>query len=462
MSPRFSLSEMFLRTQTDERLCALVSDGHSRAFAVLVERHRVTLLRAAGRVGGPQRAEDVVQEALLRAWRALAAGTRVEHVPAWLHQIVRNTALNHLASARGLEEPLPDELADPQQLADAIAARQMAHDLLARIAELPNRQRTALVETELAGRSREAIAADLGLSEGAVRQLVHRARSSVRVAMTAITPFPLAAWIARRGVAPGAVDRLAGLPHGGAARSPLLEALGGGSAAGTGVLLKGGAAIIAAGALGGGLAWRELSHTHAHRRVHHAAAAPGHTAAAAGSASTPGAAQLLAAGVVPAAARSQPAPGGSTRRSVLTLGTNRANATALAGGTGTGGGLAASSTPTGTRSPSGPLMPSGGSRSGDSGGSSGSTDTSGSKGSTDTGGSSGSSDTGGSGGTTGSTDASSSGTTTSSGSGSASGSGDTTTGGGADATSSRDGSGTSSGTSTTTTPTTTTLGNSGD
>ncbi|HLH66484.1 MAG TPA: sigma-70 family RNA polymerase sigma factor [Solirubrobacteraceae bacterium] len=264
MSPRLSLSEVFLRTQTDERLCALAGAGHPRAFAVLVERHRGPLLRAAVRVGGRERAEDVVQEALLRAWRALAAGTRVEHVPAWLHRIVRNTAVSQLAREQGLSEPLPQELADPHPLADAIDARRLAHDLLARIAELPDRQRTALVETEFAGRSREAIAAELGLTEGAVRQLVHRARSTVRIAATALTPFPLATWVARRGSAPGATGSLAGVAHSSASRSGLLEILGAGSAAGTGALVKGGAAIIAAGALAGGLAWRELDHAHAH------------------------------------------------------------------------------------------------------------------------------------------------------------------------------------------------------
>lgn len=50
MSPRFSLSDAFLRTQTDQRLAAVVAEGHQLAFATLVERHRAALLGTAGRL----------------------------------------------------------------------------------------------------------------------------------------------------------------------------------------------------------------------------------------------------------------------------------------------------------------------------------------------------------------------------------------------------------------------------
>lgn len=267
MSPRFSFSEVFLRTQSDACLCGLAGDGQPLAFAMLVERHHAALIRTAARVGGTQRAEDAVQEALLRAWVALRSGTQVEHIPSWLHQIVRNSTLNQIARERGPTEPLPDELADPQRLGAALEARLLARDLLAQIAALPERQRTALVQTELGGRSRREIAADLGLSEGGVRQLVYRARSAVRVAMTAITPYPLAAWVARRSAGHGEVDRLVGmLPPTSSGRSGLLETLTAGGAGG-GALLKGGAVLIAAGALGGGVAWHQLAVAPAHHRT---------------------------------------------------------------------------------------------------------------------------------------------------------------------------------------------------
>jgi RNA polymerase sigma factor (sigma-70 family) len=257
--PRHSLSEVFLASQSDERLCALVGDGHPAAFAALVGRHRTALIQAAARIAGPQQAEDVVQEALLRAWTTLRSGTSVQHTRGWLHQIVRNTACNHIARERPATVQLPVELADPQRRGAALSELLLARDLLAQIATLPERQRIALVETELGGRSRHQIAADLGLSDAAVRQLVHRARRAVRTAMTAITPYPLAAWAARHDSGIDAVDRLAVmLPPSGSGRCGLFESLAAGSAAGGGALLKAGAVIVAAGAFGGGMAWREL------------------------------------------------------------------------------------------------------------------------------------------------------------------------------------------------------------
>jgi len=263
----FSLSEAFLHSQTDERLCALAADGRARAFAVLVERHRDALLRTSRRVAGAERAEDAVQEALLRAYRALAEGTSVENPQAWLHKIARNAAFDQIARERGQTAPLSADLADNADIAGPTDDRPTAHDVLAQIAALPERQRTALVGIELQGRSRRDIAADLGLTEGAVRQLVHRARRAVRVAMTAFTPYPLAAWAARRGAGPGAGEVFARMaPPAGSVRSGLFDGVAAGSAAGGGALLKGSATLIAVGALSGGVAWRTLTGGHGHSR----------------------------------------------------------------------------------------------------------------------------------------------------------------------------------------------------
>lgn len=102
--PRLSAGEAWARTPVG---AALAADGHQLAFATLVERHRAGLLGTAGRLVGPQRGEDVVQQALLRAWGSLAAGTEVSHVRGWLHQIVRNTAYSESGGDRGPTDPLP-------------------------------------------------------------------------------------------------------------------------------------------------------------------------------------------------------------------------------------------------------------------------------------------------------------------------------------------------------------------
>lgn len=63
------------------------------------------------------------------------------------------------------------------------------------VGALPERQRDALVLRELEGRSYEEIAVQLGVSDGAVRQLLNRARNTLRASVTAVTPYGLLAGI---------------------------------------------------------------------------------------------------------------------------------------------------------------------------------------------------------------------------------------------------------------------------
>src|SRR2546423_60787 len=94
MSPRISIR--LLAGQSDERLLALARDGHERAFEALVHRYRTALLRYLRRAFGlpDPRAEDVLQQALLKAWLALARGAEVRDLRPWLYRIAHNTALN--------------------------------------------------------------------------------------------------------------------------------------------------------------------------------------------------------------------------------------------------------------------------------------------------------------------------------------------------------------------------------
>lgn len=231
-----------LHTQSDERLVALARAGHERAFEVIVERYRRPLLRHCGRMVSDARAEDVLQQALLAAWSAMRRGDEVRELSPWLHKIVFNTALNAKRGPAG--QPM-EELQDYMRLTDApheVLERQVAaHQTLANIAALPERQRVALLRTALGDDSQEIIARDLGLSHGAVRQLVHRARLSLRAAATAITPPPLAAWLAGTGAR--AEPLLSRLPD---------LAAGVGTAGVGGALAKAGVVVVIAGGAAAG------------------------------------------------------------------------------------------------------------------------------------------------------------------------------------------------------------------
>lgn len=191
-----SPSLTLLRTQSDERLVALVRDGHERAFEAIVERYRRSLLRGARRVLPEGRAEDALQQALLSAWTALQRGDEVRELRPWLFRIVHNCALNALRVS-GYDY---DELHDALRIADApgdeLERRAVMRQTLASVAALPDRQREALLRTAVSGDPQDEVARSLGLSDNALRQLLHRARVTVRAAATAITPLPFLTWFA--------------------------------------------------------------------------------------------------------------------------------------------------------------------------------------------------------------------------------------------------------------------------
>lgn len=233
------LSDLLLRTQTDERLAALARLGHQRAFETLVERYRDVLYAYAMRLS-PNRGEDLVQQTFLAALAALQDGTEVRHLRGWLYEILRNLAWRESGSWPAMAEL--DDTMPAAESAQQVAERQMlAHDTLAEVAQLPARQQDALVQTAIQGRSRTEVAAAMGLSEGAVRQLVHRARTALRTAVTAITPFPLLRWLAggRSGSAAGMSEATIGA---------------GTAASGAGVALKlGVGALVASGVVATGV-----------------------------------------------------------------------------------------------------------------------------------------------------------------------------------------------------------------
>jgi RNA polymerase sigma factor (sigma-70 family) len=194
-----SASLAFLRTQSDDRLVALARGGHERAFEAMVERHRRALLSHARRLLPEARAEDALQQALLAAWTALQRGDDVRDLRAWLHRILHNTALNALRVSGYDHEDLREALSLADAPQEELERRMVMRRTLAGVAALPDRQREALLRTAVEGRSQDEVAAALGLSQGALRQLVHRARTTLRAAATALTPLPLATWLATAG-----------------------------------------------------------------------------------------------------------------------------------------------------------------------------------------------------------------------------------------------------------------------
>src|SRR3954453_11767121 len=194
-----SPSSVLLRTQSDDRLVVLARAGHERAFEAMVERYRGPLLRAARRYLPEARAEDALQQAYISAWSALQRGDDVRDLRAWLYRIVHNTALNQLRVSGYDYAELEDSLTGTDAPQEEMERRTVVRQTLTGLAALPERQREALLRIAVEGRSQEEVAHELGVTEGAVRQLVHRARLRLRAGATPVTPLPLAQWAAAAG-----------------------------------------------------------------------------------------------------------------------------------------------------------------------------------------------------------------------------------------------------------------------
>jgi len=252
MSPRIPIR--LLAAQSDQRLLGVAREGHGRAFEALVARYRRPLLRYCRRSMrlSEARSEDVLQHALLQAWLALEGGTLVRDVKPWLYRIVHNAAVNAM---RGSAENVT-ELTDAMHARMAGASesdldrRIAVHDALSDVAALPPMQRQAIFLTAFDGQTHEEVASALGISHGAVRGLLYRARATLRTAAAAITPQWLIQWASGAGGSSApSTERLAEL------------SVGGGAIGMTGVLAKGAAIAVTAGALVTGAA---VVHGHGH------------------------------------------------------------------------------------------------------------------------------------------------------------------------------------------------------
>jgi RNA polymerase sigma factor (sigma-70 family) len=180
-----------LSTQSDERLVDLVRAGSDPAFEAIVERYRRALMRYVSRLLPAERAEDVVQQAFVKAYEAMHRDTADLNLRPWLYRIAHNGAVNALRD-RALGHAELDERMDGVERPEQALERRMGlHELVLAVQALPERQRSAILLRELEGRSYSEIAAELGVTDGAVRQLLNRARNSLRAAAAALVPLPL-------------------------------------------------------------------------------------------------------------------------------------------------------------------------------------------------------------------------------------------------------------------------------
>jgi RNA polymerase sigma factor (sigma-70 family) len=180
-----------LSTQSDERLVDLVRAGSDPAFEAIVERYRRALMRYVSRLLPPERAEDVVQQSFVKAYEAMHRNSAELNLKPWLYRIAHNGALNALRDRSAAHAELSDTIDGVERPDQAFERSVGLRELVVAVQALPERQRSAILLREMEGRSYEEIATALGVTDGAVRQLLNRARNTLRAAAASVIPMPL-------------------------------------------------------------------------------------------------------------------------------------------------------------------------------------------------------------------------------------------------------------------------------
>lgn len=158
-----------------------VLQGDAAAFQQIVDATSEQLVRLSARIlGNVDDAEDAVQDAYLKAYRALIEGQfdRRSSVKTWLYRIVTNTSLDALRS-RKHRQVVPDMVLGSVS-AESAEARLALTELSDWLNVLPEEQRAAILLSAVEGLSSVEIGEILGCSEGAVEQRLVRARATLR------------------------------------------------------------------------------------------------------------------------------------------------------------------------------------------------------------------------------------------------------------------------------------------
>lgn len=179
---------------SDAELVSLVLAGNDTAFAQIMRRYNRLLFRTARSVlKSDDDTQDAVQEAYLRAWRALASFRSDARLSTWLVRIVVNEALGRLRPSGAQVLPLSAAMdtdgetlelqmqANPDDQPERAAMRtQVRQQMEARIDTLPDAFRTVFMLRGVEEMSVEEVATALGLPEATVRSRFFRARGILR------------------------------------------------------------------------------------------------------------------------------------------------------------------------------------------------------------------------------------------------------------------------------------------
>ena len=178
--------------QLDEDLVLRVQQGDKSAFDLLVIKYQHKIIQLVNRyVKDPSEAQDVAQEAFLKAYRALGNFRGDSAFYTWLYRIAINTAKNYLVSRSRRSSDYQVDIQDAEVLENApqlqgmetperlLLNQEIVDTIKTAIEKLPEEMRTAIMMREFDGMSYEEIAEAMDCPVGTVRSRLFRAREAI-------------------------------------------------------------------------------------------------------------------------------------------------------------------------------------------------------------------------------------------------------------------------------------------
>jgi len=159
---------------------ARAAAGDAQAFERIYRRHLARVHTLAGRMLGPEDADDTTQDVFIRAWERLGSFRGESAFGTWLHRLAINVVLGRRASAahrHGKSQDGGDAVLD---LAARLEEPGRALDFERAMERLPAGQREIFVLHDVEGYKHEEIAEMLGISPGTSKSQLHRVRHALR------------------------------------------------------------------------------------------------------------------------------------------------------------------------------------------------------------------------------------------------------------------------------------------
>ncbi|MGR8940237.1 MAG: RNA polymerase sigma factor RpoE [Gammaproteobacteria bacterium] len=178
--------------QLDEDLVLRVQQGDKSAYDLLVVKYQHKIVQLVNRyVKDPSEAQDVAQEAFIKAYRALGSFRGESAFYTWLYRIAINTAKNYLMSRSRRNVDMQVDVQDAEVYENLpqlqgldtpereLLNKEIAETIKSAIAKLPEEMRVAIMLREFEGMSYEEIAQAMDCPVGTVRSRIFRAREAI-------------------------------------------------------------------------------------------------------------------------------------------------------------------------------------------------------------------------------------------------------------------------------------------